>query len=57
MMPGNEQAHGRTTQTKLERWLEFLEQEVWPTIPEEQLGRTLSREEEDKLLGYGQENT
>lgn len=31
----------------------FLEEEIWPTIPKEQLGRTLTREEEDDLLGYG----
>ncbi len=38
-----------------ERWLEFLEREVWPTIPPAQLGRTLTREEEDDILGYGPE--
>jgi len=33
----------------------FLEGEVWPRVPKEQLGRTLSREEEDAILGYGPE--
>lgn len=42
-------------QSQRERWLEFLEREVWPTIPPEQLGRTLTREEEDDILGYGPE--
>ncbi len=33
----------------------FLASEVWPTVPPEELGRTMSREEEDALLGYGPE--
>jgi antitoxin VapB len=35
--------------------LRFLEREVWPRIPEDQLGRRLSRREEDEILGYGAE--
>ena len=33
----------------------FLESEVWPSIPAEKLGRKLSREEEEQILGYGQD--
>ena len=33
----------------------FLERDVWPRIPADQLGRTLTREEEDAILGYGPE--
>ena len=33
----------------------FLERDVWPRIPANQLGRTLTREEEDAILGYGPE--
>ncbi len=33
----------------------FLEQEVWPTVPEGVLGKTITREEEDDILGYGDE--
>jgi antitoxin VapB len=33
--------------------LDFLEQEVWPLIPANELGRALTREEEDEILGYG----
>jgi len=36
------------------RALRFLEREVWPRIPADQIGRRLSREEEDEILGYGQ---
>ena len=32
---------------------EYLEHSVWPVIPGTELGRVLSREEEDKILGYG----
>lgn len=33
--------------------LRFLEKKVWPTLPTDQLGRRLSRAEEDEILGYG----
>ncbi len=35
------------------RLLKFLDSKVWPTIPKKQLGRRLTRAEEDELLGYG----
>lgn len=37
------------------RLTRFLEQEVWPVVPEEELGRKLTRQEEDEILGYGPE--
>lgn len=36
-------------------FLRFLEEEVWPKAPPDQLGRRLSRDEEDEILGYGPE--
>ena len=36
-------------------FLRYLEEEVWPKVPTDQLGRRLSREEEDEILGYGPE--
>jgi prevent-host-death family protein len=33
----------------------FLEQEVWPTVPDHQRGRVLTREQEDAILGHGPE--
>ncbi len=33
----------------------FLTQELWPILPEQEVGRRLSREEEESLLGYGKE--
>ncbi len=35
------------------RLLEFFEREVWPNVPSTELGRVLTREEEDEILGFG----
>jgi antitoxin VapB len=34
---------------------EYLERNVWPIVPPSELGRVLSREEEDRILGFGPE--
>lgn len=34
---------------------EYLEREIWPLVPKRKLGRTLTRKEEDRILGYGPE--
>ena len=34
--------------------LNFLEQEIWPVVPAELLAKALTREEEDAILGYGE---
>jgi len=44
---------GAGTAERRARLLKFLETRVWPTIPKKQLGRRLTRAEEDELLGYG----
>ena len=46
-------AHGKGKKRRDLR--EWLEREVWPTIPPDQLGKTLTREEEDEILGIGPE--
>lgn len=33
----------------------YLERHVWPLVPDAELGRTLTRDEEDAILGYGPE--
>lgn len=33
------------------RALRFLERDVWPTIPADEVGRRITREEEDAILG------
>jgi antitoxin VapB len=40
---------------KRDRWVEFLESEIWPNLPKEQRGRRLSKEEEEAILGFGPE--
>jgi antitoxin VapB len=35
------------------RGLRFLEREVWPHVPADQLGRRLTRDEEEEVLGCG----
>jgi antitoxin VapB len=34
---------------------DYLERNVWPLMPPSELGRVLSREEEDQIMGYGPE--
>lgn len=34
---------------------DYLARNVWPMMPPGELGRVLSREEEDQILGYGPE--
>ena len=34
---------------------QYLERNVWPEIPAGERGRTLTREEKDRILGYGPE--
>lgn len=35
--------------------LRFLEREVWPKVPQELLGRGLTKAEQEEILGYGPE--
>jgi hypothetical protein len=35
------------------RVLDFLETEIWPTIPKNHLGRRLKKNERERILGYG----
>ena len=46
---------GPTTADRRSRVVKLLRLKVWPTIPKKQLGRRLSREDEDAILGYGPE--
>ncbi len=34
---------------------DYFERDVWPLVPPSELGRVLSREAEDQILGYGPE--
>lgn len=35
------------------RLLRLLEEEIWPLLPEDQLGKALSKAEQEELLGIG----
>jgi antitoxin VapB len=34
-------------------WVEYLEREVWPKLPPGVLGRTITKEAEEEILGFG----
>ncbi len=44
---------GASADARRRRLLRFLERKIWSTVPNDQLGRRLTREEEDRLLGFG----
>jgi len=46
---------GPDVEERRERLLRHLKTKVWPGIPKKQLGRRLTRDEEDAILGYGPE--
>jgi len=50
-------ARGQHSSDRAERLRRFLETEVWPLVPPEERGHRLSREEEDTLLGFGEDGT
>lgn len=33
----------------------IMEDEIWPQIPDELLGETISKAEEEKILGFGED--
>lgn len=39
---------------KHQRLIALLKEEIWPQIPADQLGKRLSKEEEEAILGYGE---
>ncbi len=48
----------RVTQTERRTKLKnLLKQKIWPSIPKEQLGKCLTRKEENQVLGYGEDDT
>lgn len=38
---------------RVSRGRRYLEEDVWPLVPDDQRGRSLTREEVDAILGYG----
>lgn len=37
----------------VESMLKYMEEVIWPTIPPGLLGKTITKEEEEELLGFG----
>lgn len=46
---------GRSLAERRQRVLKVLETRLWPGMPKGQLGRRLTRAQEDAILGYGPE--
>jgi antitoxin VapB len=44
---------GPSVRRREERLTRFLEEEIWPLIPPDQLGRPLSKAEREEILGFG----
>jgi antitoxin VapB len=44
---------GPTVRQREERLTRFLEEEIWPLVPPDQLGRHLSKAEREQILGFG----
>ena len=42
-----------SAQNRAARIRRLLEDEVWPSMPANVLGTTISRDEEERILGYG----
>lgn len=43
----------RLAERRLSQVLDFLEKEIWPTIPRKLLGRPVLKKERERILGYG----
>ena len=47
-------AYHHAAEDRAARLHRLLQAEVWPQVPAAQLGRRLTREEEESILGYGE---
>jgi hypothetical protein len=49
----NRIAMGPAKRPDLDQVLDFLQKEIWPTIPKNLLGRRLPKKKREQILGYG----
>jgi antitoxin VapB len=42
-----------TVDERRKRIMNYFQNEVWPSIPPELLGKTITKEEREEMLGYG----
>ncbi len=47
-------AYHHASEDRGARLRRFLEAEMWPQVPPSVVGETLTREQEDSILGYGE---
>jgi len=47
-------AFREVSESRAARVRRLLEDEIWPALPEEAMGKRLSRYEEEQILGYGE---
>lgn len=47
----------RVSSDRRGRAARFLEREIWPIVPAHEVGRRLSADDEDEILGYGPQGT
>jgi antitoxin VapB len=48
-------ARGLSTAERARRLSDLLEGEIWPQVPPKILGKSISREQRETILGYGQD--
>lgn len=46
-------ALGPSGKPRLAQVMDFLDREIWPTVPRKLLGRRVTRSERERILGYG----
>jgi hypothetical protein len=46
---------GRSGKRRLAQVLDFLEREVWPSVPRKLMGRPVTKKERERILGYGRD--
>lgn len=46
-------ARDASTVDRARRLINLLEREIWPQIPQDTLGKSISREQREAILGYG----
>ena len=44
-----------TVRQREERLIRFLEEEIWPLVPPDQLGKPLPKAEHEQILGFGED--
>lgn len=46
---------GPSGKRRMAQVLDFLEREIWPTVPRKWMGRPVTKKERERILGYGRD--